>query len=78
VIWAAPEYARLPIFTVKFHKRSFTFIRYAAHAAATLRSIRSVWVEDLQAIVEDNRIVKYRLTAKISFVVEEGYHHATP
>jgi flavin-binding protein dodecin len=48
------------------------------HAAQTVRNIRSVWVQDLQAIVENNKVVKYRLTVKMSFVVEEGQHAGEP
>jgi flavin-binding protein dodecin len=31
-------------------------------------------VQDLQGVVENNRITHYRLNAKISFVIEEGDH----
>ena len=41
-----------------------------ANAAETIRNIRSVWIEDMQAIVENEQVARYRLTAKISFVVE--------
>lgn len=39
-------------------------------AARTLNNIRSIYVENLEAKVEANRIVRYRINAKISFVVE--------
>jgi dodecin len=39
-------------------------------ASRTLRGIQSIYVKDMQAIVEDNRIVKYRINAKISFLLE--------
>lgn len=39
-------------------------------ASKTLRNIQSIYVKDMQAVVEDNRIVKYRLNAKISFLLE--------
>jgi flavin-binding protein dodecin len=42
------------------------------HASRTIRNIKSIYVEDFQAVVENNRIVNYRLNAKISFVLEEG------
>lgn len=41
-------------------------------ASKTLRGIQSIYVQDMQAIVEDNRIVKYRINAKISFLLERG------
>jgi len=39
-------------------------------AAETLRGIKHVYVEGVQAIVEDNEVVKYRVNAKLTFVVE--------
>ena len=38
----------------------------------TVHGIQSIWVKDLQAIVDNNRITKYRLNAKISFIVDES------
>jgi flavin-binding protein dodecin len=39
-------------------------------AARTLNNIRSIYVENLEAKVEANRIVRYRINAKISFALE--------
>lgn len=39
-------------------------------ASKTVRNIQSIYVKEMQAVVEDNRIVKYRLNAKISFLLE--------
>jgi flavin-binding protein dodecin len=39
-------------------------------AAETVRGIRHVYVEGVQAIVEDDQVVKYRINAKLTFVVE--------
>jgi hypothetical protein len=39
-------------------------------ASNTIKNIKSVYIKEMQAIVEDNKIVTYRLNAKISFVVE--------
>ena len=41
------------------------------HAGKTLRNIKSVYVEDFQAIVDSNKITKFRVTAKITFVVDD-------
>ncbi len=38
-------------------------------ASGTVRNIQHVYVEGLQAIVENDEITRYRLNAKISFVV---------
>jgi flavin-binding protein dodecin len=39
-------------------------------AADTVRGIKHVYVEGVQAIVEDDMVVKYRINAKLTFVVE--------
>lgn len=39
-------------------------------ASKTLRGIQSIYVKEMQAVVEDNRIVQYRINAKISFLLE--------
>ena len=41
-----------------------------SEAAETVRGIKHVYVEGVQAIVEDNEVVKYRVNAKLTFVVE--------
>ncbi|MBN2558567.1 MAG: dodecin domain-containing protein [Clostridia bacterium] len=41
-----------------------------AEAAKTVRNIQNVYIESQKAIVEDNRIVRYRVDAKITFIVE--------
>lgn len=40
-------------------------------AGKTVRNIKSVYLEDMQAKVKDNKIALYRVNAKVSFVVEE-------
>ena len=39
-------------------------------AAKTVNNIQSVYVENMQAIVENNKIVNYRVNVKISFLVK--------
>ena len=39
-------------------------------AGKTVKNIRSVYVENMQAVVEGDKIVSYRVNAKISFVVD--------
>ena len=41
-----------------------------AEASKTLRNIQSIYIKDMQAIVENDRIVQYRINAKISFALE--------
>ena len=39
-------------------------------AAESLRGIRSVYIKEMEAVVENNRITQYRVNAKITFEVE--------
>ncbi|TFG50951.1 MAG: dodecin domain-containing protein [Gemmatimonadales bacterium] len=39
-------------------------------AAKTITGIRSVWVENFSAKVEDDRITTYRVNCKLSFVLK--------
>lgn len=41
-----------------------------SQAAETLHSIRSVWVENISAMVEKGKITHYRVNAKITFVLD--------
>ncbi|MBD3616697.1 MAG: dodecin domain-containing protein [Gracilimonas sp.] len=42
-----------------------------SQASKTVQNIRSINCENIQAIVEDNRIKKYRVNAKVTFVVND-------
>ncbi len=39
-------------------------------AAKSVDQIKSLYIQDIQALVEKNEIVKYRINAKISFVIK--------
>ena len=39
-------------------------------AAKTLKDIRSIYIENFEARVEGDRIVRYRINGKISFLLE--------
>ncbi|MBV9129247.1 MAG: dodecin domain-containing protein [Verrucomicrobia bacterium] len=41
-----------------------------AEAKKTLRNIRSIYVKEFEAKVENDEIVEYRINAKISFDIE--------
>lgn len=41
-----------------------------AETSKTVDGIKEIWVGGMKAIVEENEIVEYRLTAKVSFVVK--------
>ena len=38
-------------------------------AARTIRDIKSIYVKDFQASVEDDKITQYRVNVKVSFTV---------
>jgi dodecin len=40
-------------------------------AAKTLTGIQGVYIENFQAIVKENKVVSYRVDAKVSFIVKE-------
>ncbi|MCE9648846.1 MAG: dodecin family protein [Parvibaculum sp.] len=41
-------------------------------AGKTLHNIKSIYIENMEAAVKDNKIVSYRINAKISFVLDNG------
>jgi flavin-binding protein dodecin len=43
-----------------------------AEATKTLRGITSVYVQEFQATVENDRVKNFRVNVKVSFVLEEG------
>jgi flavin-binding protein dodecin len=45
--------------------------RAVAEASRTIRGIRSVDISHMEAIVEDDQVVSFRIHAKIAFVLDE-------
>ena len=41
-------------------------------AARTIRHIRSVWVKEFEAVVENDQVTQFRVAVKISFLLDEG------
>ncbi len=41
-------------------------------ASKTVRNIKSVYVKEMQAVVNDNQITSFRINAKISFVIGDS------
>ena len=39
-------------------------------AAASVRGIKNIWIDNFSGVVENDRIVRYRVNAKLSFLVE--------
>jgi flavin-binding protein dodecin len=40
------------------------------NAGKTVRGIKSIYLENLEAVIENGKIGKYRINAKISFLLE--------
>jgi dodecin len=45
-------------------------VQAVGKAAKTLKNIRSIYIENFEAKVQSNKIVTYRINAKVSFVLE--------
>ena len=39
-------------------------------AGQSVRSMKSIWIDNFSGVIEGDRIVEFRVNAKISFVVE--------
>lgn len=48
------------------------FEKAVAEASETVDQIKEVWVDDIEAMVEDNEIQFYRINAKVTFVVSKS------
>jgi flavin-binding protein dodecin len=44
--------------------------RAVTDAARTIQQIKSIWVQNFEAVVKDNQIVEYRVNAKVTFEVK--------
>ncbi len=42
----------------------------AKAASKSVRKVRSVYVEHIQALVDEGKVTKYRVTCKVTFVVD--------
>ena len=40
-------------------------------AAKSLRNIRSIYIKEMTALVENDQLVRYRINAKISFLLDD-------
>ena len=41
-------------------------------ASSTIRNIRSVWVKEFEAVVENDQVIQFQVVVKISFLLDEG------
>ena len=39
-------------------------------ASQTVRNIKSIWISEFQALVDNNQITAYRVNVKVSFMIE--------
>ena len=39
-------------------------------ASDTIRNIKSIYIEGIQALVDDTKVTKYRVNVKVTFVVD--------
>lgn len=39
-------------------------------ASKTVRNVKSIWIENFEATVEDGKLKSYRINAKVSFVLD--------
>ena len=42
-----------------------------ARANKTLKNVKSVWIKDQQADIEDGKITQYKVLLKVTFVLED-------
>jgi len=42
------------------------------NASKTVRNIKSIYIKEMTASVDNNQITKYRINAKISFVLDDN------
>ncbi len=40
-------------------------------ASKTLKDVKSVWVKEQKAMIDDGKITEYRVTMKVSFILKD-------
>jgi len=43
----------------------------AKRASKTLKDVKSVWIKEQKAMVDDGKITEYRVTMKVSFILKD-------
>jgi len=41
-------------------------------ATKTIRNVKSVWVKEFEAVIENDQVTQFRVDVKISFLLDEG------
>ncbi|ANY84817.1 hypothetical protein BB934_44170 (plasmid) [Microvirga ossetica] len=58
---------------IRFHGAWATSVRQEVEQAPrTLRNMRSVWVKEFEAVVENDQVSQFRAILKIAFKLDEG------
>ena len=54
-------------------KKSFgdAFENGVERASKTLKNVQSAWVKDEKAVIENGKIVEYRVNMKVTFILED-------
>ncbi len=42
-----------------------------ARANKTLQNVKSAWIEDQKVVIEDGKIIEYRVALKVTFVLKD-------
>ncbi len=42
-----------------------------ARANKTLQNVKSAWIEDEKVVIEDGKIIEYRVALKVTFVLKD-------
>ncbi|MEM7387201.1 MAG: dodecin family protein [Verrucomicrobiota bacterium] len=42
-----------------------------ARACKTLKNVKSAWVKEQQVVIDDGKVTEYRVTMKITFVLDD-------
>lgn len=42
-----------------------------ARASKTLKNVTGAWVQDQKVVIEDGKIVEYRVNLKVTFILED-------
>lgn len=42
-----------------------------ARATKTLKNVKGAWVENQKVVIEDNKVVEFRVNMRVSFVLED-------
>jgi flavin-binding protein dodecin len=69
---SAPMVKVIEVFAESPHSWEDATRRAVAEASQTIRGIRSIYIKDMQAVVDDDRVVGFRINAKISFALDDS------